>query len=79
MKPPITSALLAVWALFVGLGVMLAGHGLQSTLVGVRATLEAFPAATIGVIMTGFYIGYVVGARLAPRLVQSVGHVRTFG
>ena len=79
VHPPISSALLAVWALFVGLGVMLAGHGLQATLVGVRATAEGFPAATIGVIMTGFYVGYVVGARLAPRLVQSVGHVRTFG
>ena len=79
VKAPIHSALLAVWALFVGLGVMTAGHGLQSTLVGLRATLEKFPGATIGVIMTGFYVGYVVGAHFAPRVVQSVGHVRTFG
>ena len=62
VRPPISSALLAVWALFVGLGVMLAGHGLQSTLVGLRATLETFPGATVGVIMTAFYVGYVLGA-----------------
>lgn len=79
VRPPISGALLAVWALFVGLGVMLAGHGLQSTLVGLRATLEMFPGATIGVIMTSFYVGYVVGAHVSPKLVQSVGHVRTFG
>lgn len=79
VRPPISSTLLAVWALFLGLGVMIAGHGLQSTLVGLRATLESFPAFSIGVIMTGFYVGYVVGAGVAPRLVQSVGHVRTFG
>ena len=79
VQPPISSALLAVWALFLGLALVLAAHGLQSTLVGLRATLEGFPAAAIGVVMTGFYIGYMVGARVAPALLQSVGHVRMFG
>ena len=42
VHPPISSALFALWALFLGLGMMLVGHGLQSTLVGLRATLGVY-------------------------------------
>ena len=34
-----------IWPLFVGMGVLMLGAGLQSTLLGVRATIEGFPTA----------------------------------
>ncbi len=60
------------------MGILMLGAGLQSTLLGVRATGEGFPTAVIGMIMSCYYVGYLVGTRLAPRLLRRVGPVRVF-
>jgi MFS family permease len=54
------------------------GAGLQSTLLGVRATLEGFPTVVTGIIMSCYYVGYLLGTLIAPRLLRQVGHVRVF-
>ena len=54
------------------------GAGLQSTLLGVRATIEVFPTTVIGIIMSCYYVGYLIGTRLAPQLLRRVGPVRVF-
>lgn len=74
---PLTT-ITAAWPLLLGMGVLMLGAGLQGTLLGVRATLEGFPTATIGVVMSCYYIGYLVGTIAAPRLIRSVGHIRVF-
>jgi MFS family permease len=66
------------WPLLLGMGVLMLGAGLQSTLLGVRATLEAFPTAAIGIVMSCYYVGFLFGTTIAPRLIQHVGHVRVF-
>jgi MFS family permease len=60
------------------MGILMLGAGLQSTLLGVRATSEAFPTALTGIIMSCYYVGYLVGTRLAPQLLRRVGPVRVF-
>jgi MFS family permease len=60
------------------MGVLMLGAGLQSTLLGVRATLEGFPPLVTGLIMSSYYVGYLVGTRIAPPLLRHVGHVRVF-
>lgn len=54
------------------------GNGLQSTLLGLRATMEGFPTFTTGIMMSGYFVGIFVGSMLAPKLVQRVGHIRVF-
>jgi MFS family permease len=66
------------WPLLLGMGVLMLGAGLQGTLLGLRATLEGFPTPVIGLIMSCYYVGYLVGTRTAPRLVLRVGHIRVF-
>src|SRR6266576_3957972 len=66
------------WPLLLGMGVLMLGAGLQGTLLGVRATLEAFPTPVIGAIMSCYYVGYLLGTFAAPRLVRNVGHIRVF-
>lgn len=61
-----------------GLGILLAGIGLLGTLLGVRATIASFGNVETGLIMAGYYAGYIVGTLLAPRLIRNVGHVRCF-
>jgi MFS family permease len=68
----------ATWPLLLGMGILMLGAGLQSTLLGVRATSEAFPTSVTGMIMSCYYVGYLVGTRLAPQLLRRVGPVRVF-
>ncbi len=70
--------ILATWPLLLGMGILMLGAGLQSTLLGVRATIEAFPTPVTGLIMSCYYVGYLVGTRLAPQLLRRVGPVRVF-
>ena len=70
--------LLAVWPLLIAVALLMLGTGLQGILVAVRAELEGFATLVIGLVMSSYYLGYLVSARLVPHLVTRVGHIRTF-
>ncbi len=72
------SVVATTWPLLLGMGVLMLGAGLQSTLLGLRATLEGFPTVTTGVVMSCYYIGYVIGTKIAPPLLRQLGHIRVF-
>jgi MFS family permease len=66
------------WPLLLGMGILMLGAGLQGTLLGLRATLEGFPTPVTGLVMSCYYVGYLLGTLIAPRLLRRVGHVRVF-
>jgi MFS family permease len=68
----------SVRPLFLGLGVLMLGTGLLGTVVGIRAQLEQFPTAVAGVVMSCFYLGFLIGCWIAPRMVQRKGHVKMY-
>ncbi len=68
----------ASWPILLGIGFMMLANGLQGTLLGVRAGIEGFSTFTIGIVMSGYFIGIFIGSFVAPRLVQRVGHIRVF-
>jgi len=70
--------ILSTWPLLLGMGVLMLGAGLQSTLLGLRASLEGFSPPVTGIIMSGYYVGYLLGTAAAPRLLRQVGHIRVF-
>jgi MFS family permease len=72
------TAIAATWQLLLGMGILMLGAGLQGTEISLRATLEGFPAPLTGAVMSCYYIGYMLGTALAPRLVRRVGHIRVF-
>jgi len=71
-------AILSVFTLLLGVAVILSGTGLLGTLLGVRGQLEGFSSAVLGLVMSGYFVGFVVGTRLVPRLIRQVGHIRVF-
>ncbi|MEQ9164436.1 MAG: hypothetical protein RLN74_17095, partial [Ilumatobacter fluminis] len=76
---PVRASLVwATWALFVGLGVMVAGAGLYATTVGIRAEAESFPTVAIGAMSAGYYLGFLVGSRAALYVLTTVGHIRVY-
>jgi MFS family permease len=72
------SAIARTWPLLLGMGILMLGAGLQSTLLGLRATLEGFPTVVTGLVMSGYYVGYVLGTVIAPPLLRHLGHIRVF-
>lgn len=76
--PATNSLVLATWALFVGLGLMLAGAGLFGTLIAVRTELDGFGALAIGLVSAAYYGGFLVGSRVTLRSLGNVGHIRVY-
>lgn len=72
------SVITTTWPLLLGMGVLMLGAGLQSTLLGLRATLEGFPTLVTGLVMSCYYVGYVLGTIVAPPLLRQLGHIRVF-
>jgi MFS family permease len=67
-----------VWALLLGIVLLMAGNGLLSSLLGLRGSLEGFSSTVMGGLMSGYYIGFLASSLLTPRGVRSVGHIRIF-
>ena len=72
------AAIASAWALLLGIALIMLGNGLQSTLLGVRATLEGFGTGVTGLVMTGYFAGFLAGSVIVPRLLANVGHIRVF-
>lgn len=64
--------------LLIAAGILLAGNGLQGTFIAVRGAEEGFSASLIGFMGTAYFTGFLLGCVAIPRLLQSVGHIRTF-
>jgi len=77
-QPGVAVAALQLWALFFGIALLLAGNGLQGTLLGVAAEDSGFSGAVTGLVMTSYYGGFLIGSASAERFIARVGHVRTF-
>jgi MFS family permease len=78
MTSHLFSTLKNCWALLLGIGIVMLGHSLQGTLLGVRATSEGFRPIVTGMVMSGYYIGMILGSRITPIMISRVGHVRVF-
>ncbi len=70
--------LTSVWALLLGIGLLMVGNGLQVTLLGVRGGIEGFSTLEMSVVMSAYFLGFLGGSRMAPGMIRRVGHVRVF-
>jgi len=66
------------WALFLGMGLIMLAHGYQGSLLGVRAVQEEFSLISTGFMLSGYYVGYFIGAKTIPTFILRVGHIRVF-
>jgi MFS family permease len=66
------------WALFTGFGIIVISHGFQGNLLGIRSVIEDFNFIATGTMMSGYFVGFFIGATVVPKLVTKVGHIRVF-
>jgi MFS family permease len=72
------SSVVKIYALFLGSALLLFGGGLQGLLLSVRGAEEHFSLLSLGLIGTGWSVGFITGSIAVPMLVQRVGHIRAF-
>ena len=68
-----------IGALLLGSALLLFAGGMHNLILPVRGAAEGFSATALGLLGTGWAIGYVAGCIMVPRMVAAVGHIRTFG
>lgn len=59
-------------------GILIGGNGLQGTFISLRALEEGFSTSMIGVVGTGYNVGFAIGCIYVTRLIRATGHIRTF-
>lgn len=57
---------------------LMVGNGVQGTLLGIRGDIEGFTTGQMSIVMSGYFVGFLLGSRMAPELIRRVGHVRVF-
>ncbi len=72
-------SLLPLSALLLGSAFLTFAGGVNALILPIRGEIEGFTAASLGLLGTGWAIGYVAGCLRTPALVARVGHIRAFG
>ncbi|KKB10884.1 MFS transporter [Devosia geojensis] len=72
------ASVIKIYALFLGSALLMFGGGLQGLLLSVRGAEEEFSLLALGLIGTGWSVGFVAGSITVPMIVRKVGHIRAF-
>ncbi|MDP4856688.1 MAG: MFS transporter, partial [Desulfobacterales bacterium] len=65
-------------SLYSAVFILLTGVGLLGTFLSLRMSIEGFSDQVTGVVMSGYYVGTVLGSYYCHRVVCRVGHIRAF-
>ena len=65
-------------SLLLGVAFLLAGNGLQFTLLPLRGAADGFSAPALGLIGSAYYVGFAAGCLMAPFVILRAGHIRAF-
>jgi len=70
--------ILPISALLLGSALLLFAGGMNALILPIRGTQEGFGASALGLLGSGWAVGYVLGCVWMARLVGKVGHIRAF-
>ncbi|GAB3313481.1 MFS transporter [Haliea atlantica] len=71
-------ALLTLTSLLISTALLLIGQGMQLTLLPLRASTVGMADFVIGVSASCYFLGFVGGSLVIPRIIAKVGHIRSF-
>ena len=72
------STLRPLFSILLGLLFLIVGHGMQLTLIPLRAGALGWSKFEIGAVGSAYYVGYVLGCFISPYLIRKSGHIRAF-
>ncbi|MEP2331392.1 MAG: MFS transporter, partial [Marinobacter sp.] len=65
-------------ALMISVAFLWTANGLFHSLIALRMSQEGFDTTVAGLVTAAYFIGQLVGAVFCGRIIESVGHVRSF-
>jgi len=71
-------SLRSVASLLVGAGILTLGSSLLGIVLPMRMGMAELSDAVIGLVMSGYFVGFILGCIFGPRLTGRIGHVRAF-
>jgi MFS family permease len=72
------SHILPISSLLSGIALLLLGNGLLNTLLTLRGVHEGYSTTMLGLVMSGYFVGYLLGTWINTPLIRRVGHIRAF-
>ena len=72
------SHFIKIYSLLIGSALLMFGGGLQGLVLSVRGAEEHFSLLALGLIGTGWSVGFVAGSITVPMMVKRVGHIRAY-
>jgi MFS family permease len=76
--PPLGQVLMPLSPLLAAVALVVIGVGLLFSVMGIRANLSNFSSVTLGLVMSAYYVGFLVGSYSSPWLIRRIGHIRAF-
>ena len=73
-----TKNLISSSSLLIGIAILMLGNGPLPTYLAIRLTEDGVATWLIGIVMSQYYIGFVIGPFFVQKLIESVGHIRSF-
>ena len=75
---PLSHSLRSVASLLLGTAMLMLGSGALSTVLAFRMGAAGQPPWVVGLVMSMYYAGIVLGTAYGQRLIAGVGHIRAF-
>src|SRR3954467_9468216 len=70
--------LASVFSLLLGAGILVIGNSLLGIVLPVRLGMEHVPEFQSGLVMSAYYLGFVIGSASIQKLIRRAGHIRAF-
>ncbi len=70
--------ILKIFALLLSSALLMVAGGMHGLILPVRGSEEGFSLISLGLIGTGWSVGFISGSIFVPHLVRQVGHIRSY-
>ncbi|CAN0498110.1 unnamed protein product, partial [Scytosiphon promiscuus] len=64
--------------ILIGVAILITGHGLQLAFMPLRVQMLGWTSIQGGMLSSLYFVGFLCGCFVVPKLVQRVGHIRCF-
>jgi MFS family permease len=72
------STINSILSLLLSFAILSIGHGLNNNLINIRGLLENYSEITLGLMNSFYFLGFIIGVKIAIKYIDRVGPVRTF-